>query len=202
MRTGSRELAVVLLAVVTGAGCAGGAGGARGESRPETATRRPEAGAPSDALVRDLEPACSDAADEAMLACARIGAFRGAGGRCDVEALATEGGHARVFRPGPRFAMIRGGLLFESRRLAFDYRFRDGVLLCASEELSNVQVIEEQRGHPAWEPYWHTQRLVFRDGSMIGRVEDYTRTGAGAGRAPETIRAFAASLLERADASP
>lgn len=131
-----------------------------------------------------------------------MGVHRGSGIRFDVETLASEGGYATMFRAGPGLTMIRGGLLFESRRLAFEYYFRDEVLLCAREELSNVQVIEEQRAHPGWEPYWHTQRLVFQNGSVALRVEDHTRTGAGAGRAPETIRAFATSLIERAGASP
>ena len=93
---------------------------------------RPPVNAVSYEVVEDLNTAC--AALEAVT--------RGREATwVNLDELDTEGGHASVYRRGDAIVRITGGLLFEHRRFYFDYFYRDGELLCATEPQSNVQVI-------------------------------------------------------------
>ncbi|MFW5920528.1 MAG: hypothetical protein ACOCUS_01710, partial [Polyangiales bacterium] len=121
------------------------------------------------------------------------------GEHMSLEGMATEGGSAERWSSDGEIERIRGGLLFETKRLTFDYVFDDSDLLCAIETTSNLRVLAE--GSPGWESFWHRQHLVFDGGELIWSSRDSTSDDKERGRDVVDVQTFAQELLEEARAS-
>lgn len=59
----------------------------------------------------------------------------------DLLGEAAEGGSANVYRPSRTATRITGELLGEAQRWSFDYRYHNGVLVCATEVVTTANTV-------------------------------------------------------------
>lgn len=175
-----RASRVVAAALLLASGCGAGPVAAPGAARR------------ADARADDR------AADEARLACGRVDAHSlPVRSRLDLERMTTEGGYAEVFESEGEIVEISGGLLGETFRFMFDYRYREGELVCATETVTTLYTISQ-----SWpegpQPEWRFDMLFFDGPRLVSRVTERAPRDTPPHHPPDEVRAFAARLFEMA----
>lgn len=143
----------------------------------------------------------SERADAARFECGRIDSTDiVAQGELDLSNETTEGGSAEVFRQEGAVVRIQGGLLGETFRFIFDYRYGAGELVCASETVTTMQTIYETEPEgPA--PNWRFDFLFFDGSELLSQITERAPHDADPFHGPEELRVFAAHVFEMASSA-
>ncbi len=149
----------------------------------------------------DVSSSNDERADASRLACGRIDATDTlTASQLDLSAESTEGGGAEVFRNGDEVVRIRGGLLGETFRLYFDYRYLEGQLVCASETITTLHTIYESEPEGPGRS-WRFDFLFFDGPDLLSQITERTPADASPHHDQDAVLASAARLFDRASST-